>query len=89
MKTSIEIQNLKCGGCANTVTKGISKLDNVSNVEVDVENNVVTFEYTDEATLEKVTSTLLKMGYPKAGDNNSLGSKAKSYVSCAIGRMDK
>lgn len=89
MKTSIEIQNLKCGGCANTVTKGISKLDNVNNVEVDVENNLVSFEYTDEATLQKVSSALLKMGYPKAGDNNSLGSKAKSYVSCAIGRMDK
>ena len=29
MKTSIEILNLKCGGCANSIKKGISDIENI------------------------------------------------------------
>jgi len=48
MKYSIEIQNLKCGGCANSIKKGLSKLRAVSSVEVNVENSLVEIE-TNEA----------------------------------------
>ena len=37
--------------------------------------------------LEEVKAVLKKIGYPEDGEANSLGSKAKSYVSCAIGKM--
>ncbi|MCB9425615.1 MAG: heavy-metal-associated domain-containing protein [Flavobacteriales bacterium] len=89
MKTTIEIQNLKCGGCAHTVTQAVSKVEGINDVNVDVENSTVTFSYEKEVQLDAVTKKLLSIGYPVAGEENSLGSKAKSYVSCAIGKMNK
>jgi copper chaperone len=87
MKTTIKIQNLKCGGCGNTITKKLKVLPNISHVKVNVDDNDVSFEYTDELALENAKETLKSIGYPEQGDDNSLGTKAKSYVSCAIGRM--
>ena len=45
MKTTVHIQNLKCGGCANTISKKLNSLDDVSEVSIEVEDNSVTFEY--------------------------------------------
>jgi copper chaperone CopZ len=87
MKTKIYIQNLKCGGCANTIEKNLSQLNSISNIEVNVDESAVTFEIVNEAELAKAKEILKKIGYPEDGEANSLGSKAKSYVSCAIGKM--
>lgn len=87
MNTTIKVQNLKCGGCANTITNKLSSLPNVTDVKIDVEESLVSFEYIDELTFESVIETLKINGYPQDGDENSFGTKAKSFVSCAIGRM--
>ena len=87
MQTTIHIQNLKCGGCANTITKGIATIETISNVSVNVEESSVTFGYETDEKLNEVKDKLKSLGYPEDGEANSLGSKAKSYVSCAIGKM--
>jgi copper chaperone CopZ len=87
MKTTIPIQNLKCGGCANTITKGISAIDDIKNVSVNVEDNTVTFSYETEEQVNEVKNKLKSLGYPVDGEANTLGDKAKSYVSCAIGKI--
>lgn len=87
MQTTIHIQNLKCGGCANTITKGITAIETISNVSVNVEESSVTFGYETDEKLNEVKEKLKSLGYPEDGEANSLGSKAKSYVSCAIGKM--
>lgn len=87
MKTQIYIQNLKCGGCANTIIKNVSSVESVSNVTVNVEDNSVNFDLANNDKLEEIKLILKKIGYPEDGEANSLGSKAKSYVSCAIGKM--
>jgi copper chaperone CopZ len=87
METTIYIQNLKCGGCANTITKNITAIGNITNVKVNVEESSVTFHYETEAKLAEVKDKLQSLGYPEDGEANSIGSKAKSYVSCAIGKM--
>jgi len=84
---TIYIQNLKCGGCATTITKNLSEINGVSHVNVDVAESLVTFTLENAETLEIVKATLKKLGYPEDGEANSLGSKAKSFVSCAIGRI--
>ncbi|MCR9182719.1 MAG: heavy-metal-associated domain-containing protein [Flavobacteriaceae bacterium] len=89
MKTTLQIQNLKCGGCAHTVTTKITALENIENVLVDVDTDTVSFEYTNEADLETVKKKLLSLGYPAIGEANPLTAKAKSFVSCAVGRMGK
>jgi len=89
MKTTILIQNLKCGGCANTITSKISILENISNVMVDVDASSVTFESASDNDVTHVIEKLAAIGYPAEGEDNTIVSKAKSFVSCATGRMSK
>ncbi|MFK5982415.1 MAG: heavy metal-associated domain-containing protein [Flavobacteriaceae bacterium] len=87
MNSTIVIQNLKCGGCANTITTKISALENVNNVVVDVEASSVSFDTNSEEDLTMVKNKLATIGYPAEGENNNVVSKAKSFVSCATGKM--
>ncbi len=87
MKTTIKIQNLKCGGCQNTITNKLAALTNINDVKVDVEQSQVSFEYVDDLALLNVKETLKIIGYPEDGEANSIVTKAKSYVSCAMGKM--
>ena len=88
MKTTVEIQNLKCGGCANTITTRLESLSNITEVIVDNEIDTVSFKFKDQPDLDEAVALLSKLGYPVSGAPNSLSKKAKSYVSCAIGRMN-
>ena len=87
MKTIIEIQNLKCGGCEKTITDNLSKIAGVSDVIVDHETSTVNLEYVSEDSLRKVIEKLSKLGYPVTGEKNDIGKKATSYVSCMIGKI--
>ncbi|MFT5077374.1 MAG: copper chaperone [Saprospiraceae bacterium] len=87
MKSTLVIQNLKCGGCANTITTKISSLEYITDVEVDVETSSVSFTFQNANELQKVKEKLAHLGYPIDGDKNSVVSKAISYVSCATGKM--
>jgi copper chaperone CopZ len=87
MKTILKIQNLKCGGCANSILSKLKVLNNISDVRVDVAQAEVCFEWEDELALSNAKETLKLMGYPEVGDDNTFGTKAKSYISCAIGKM--
>ena len=89
MKTTLIIQNLKCGGCANTVITRLSELEDINDIEVSNEDNSVSFSYSNEENLNEAMSLLSKLGYPVVGEENTLGKKAKSFVSCAIGRINK
>ncbi len=91
MAFSVQVENIKCGGCANTIRKKVVEIEGVSAAEVDVEQGLVTVE-ADEAVREAVVAALLKAGYPETGSAEGLASlkaKATSFVSCAVGRMDK
>jgi len=85
--TTIEILNLKCGGCANTVKKGISSIEGVNTVAVDVENSIVSIDTTEESVVTLVKQKLSSLGYPEVGGANTIIHKAKSFVSCATGKM--
>ena len=87
MTTIIKIQNLKCGGCANTIMKKISTIENVTNVNVSVEESTVAFDSLSQNEITIVRHKMAVLGYPADGENNSVISKAKSYLSCAAGKM--
>lgn len=87
MKTTYTIQNLKCGGCAHTITNKISELKNISEVQVNVDTSSVTFSHNTDQESQSVKEKLATLGYPIQGDKNSVVSKAKSFVSCATGKM--
>ena len=86
---TIEVDNLKCGGCANTIRKSLTEMAGVIGVEVDADIKTVTFSG-DETIRENVVSKLKSLGYPEKGTTHGIESgvaTAKSFVSCAIGRM--
>jgi copper chaperone len=87
--TTLQIQNLKCGGCANTIITQLSKLVGISDVDVNNDTDEVSFSHKSENEFEAVKTKLSDLGYPIAGEQNSLPKKAKSFVSCAVGRMTK
>lgn len=83
----IKIENLKCGGCAATIKKGLLSIENVDEVLVDVENDTVSIS-SKNVLIDLIKEKLSKLGYPEVGDKNTLVHKAKSFVSCAVGRID-
>ena len=89
MKT-YRVQNVKCGGCANTLKKKLK--DGFGEVEVDLEKMpreiIINQDDIDE---EKLSKLLKSIGYPLIDEDmnfvEDVGAKAKSFVSCAIGKM--
>ncbi len=89
MNTTLKIQNLKCGGCTNTIVNKLSELNYISEISVDNTNDSVSFNYSAEEDVENIKVLLAKIGYPIVGEKNALTTRAKSFVSCAVGRMSK
>ena len=89
MSYEIAVENIKCGGCANTITTKLNKMDCVNGCDIDIENGVITIDG-DDSSKEEVGRLLLKIGYPECGTAEGLEAakaKAKSFVSCAVGKM--
>jgi len=90
MKIEIAVENIKCGGCAASITKKLLSDAQVESVDVDVEQGTVIIE-AKENKRDDFSAMLLKMGYPESGTAEGIEAakaKAKSFVSCAIGRVD-
>lgn len=51
MKITLEIQNLKCGGCTQTISSKLLALQGVYAVTVNHENHTVTFNHENELAL--------------------------------------
>jgi len=84
MKYEIEVENIKCGGCMNSIKTAIVQMKGVQEVSIDKNTETVTIEAASD--VEPFIQKLNDLGYPQKG-NNSLLKKAKSYVSCAVGNL--
>ncbi|WP_211230191.1 heavy-metal-associated domain-containing protein [Thiomicrorhabdus chilensis] len=94
MTIEIAVENIKCGGCANSIRNQLLKLEGVEQVEVDIERGAVSLEPVQSASIEplreQAAASLLALGYPQVGSVEGLratGAKAKSFVSCAVGKI--
>lgn len=85
MIDNITVENIKCGGCVNSIKTALLKIDGVQNVNIDKDTATVTLDGTAEKTI--LVQELSKLGYSEKGNNNLI-KKAKSYVSCTIGKMN-
>lgn len=85
--TKIVISNLSCGGCVNTITKSLLKIEGVVEVDIDLSTNEVEIKHADNIEREIFLNKLLSLGYPETNDNNSLLTKIKSKKSCLIGKI--
>jgi len=91
MQKTYEVQNVKCGGCANTLKKSLAETFGVVEVDLEVTPRTITLEI-EPGQEEMLRLALRKIGYPMVGDVlgtfGTIETKAKSFVSCAIGRLD-
>jgi copper chaperone CopZ len=86
MTHKIEVENIKCGGCMNSIKTALLKIENVTEVTIDKETDTITINSnTDRVVL---VNKLSNLGYPEKG-NNTLLHKGKSFVSCAVGNLSK
>ena len=86
---TVEIENLKYGGCENMFLKGLMSIAGVAGVIVDHAQKAVVLE-ADTKLRPQIVAKLLGMGYPEKGSVAGLDkgiATAKSFVSRAIGRI--
>ena len=92
MKRTLEVINVKCGGCAGTLKKAL--LEDFGEVEVNLDTNPrqITLEVSDE-DMDKLALKLKSLGYPLSSEDlntiEKITTTAKSFVSCAVGKIDK
>ncbi|MEN9959034.1 MAG: hypothetical protein RLZZ474_1278 [Bacteroidota bacterium] len=78
-------ENIKCGGCMSGIKKALLEFPGIKSVDINLEEEKITIQ---GEQLDKVSyiKKLDGMGYPEKG-NNTILKEAKSYVSCAIGKV--
>ncbi|WP_295012003.1 heavy metal-associated domain-containing protein [Sulfuricurvum sp.] len=92
MITVFEVANIRCGGCANTITKALKEagFQEIS-VDLTCEPRKVTVDLLDDAQSAQVKAILRSLGYPLTGDEegaiDNATLKLKSFVSCAVGKF--
>jgi len=91
MKQTFEVINVKCGGCANTLTTKL--VDEFGEVEVnlEVEPRQITLDI-EESNIPALRTALKGLGYPMSDEDlttlEGFSTTAKSFVSCAVGKMN-
>lgn len=88
MKQTFHIQNLKCSGCETTIRNRLMKIPGIDSLSIHLDESAISLSYVNEDVLRTVLDTLAQIGYPLAGETNNLASKATSYISCAIGKLN-
>ena len=92
MKQTFEVDNVKCGGCASTLKKSLVDEFGEVDVNLDVMPRQITLDIDDEK-INQLAEKLKSIGYPLSSENLSglenVSTKAKSFVSCAIGKIDQ
>jgi copper chaperone len=93
MIKTFEVLNIKCSGCATTITKELEK-EGFKDIKIDLscEPRKVTIDIENEASLAHVRMILRKLGYPFSDEemsfSNSTTLKVKSMISCAVGKFN-
>ena len=91
MKQTFEVINVKCGGCAGTLTSKLADEFGAVEVDLSVEPRKITVDIEDHQ-LDALAVALKKLGYPlvteEMGFIDGTTAKAKSFVSCAVGKMN-
>jgi copper chaperone len=82
----LEVENVKCGGCAGSIRTRLMDKEGIEEVAVDVDKGLVSIKG-DVSDMESIIARLSAMGYPPKGSPNDVITRAKSFISCASGRL--
>lgn len=64
MQESIEVDNIKCGGCATSIKTVLSKIPGVDTIAVDVATGLVDIEG-ENLNRDNLIKTLAALGFPE------------------------
>jgi copper chaperone CopZ len=91
MTTTYEVLNVKCAGCASTLTKSLNDKFGDIKVNLDVEPRQITLNI-EKSQVKFLREKLISLGYPMRDEDlgtiQKITTTAKSFVSCAVGKMD-
>lgn len=92
MQKTFQVSNVKCGGCATTLKEKLFERFGDVDVNLNKEPREITLDI-EEEQIEELGKALKKLGYPFSSDEmgfaESTSMKAKSFVSCAIGKISQ
>ncbi len=92
MLQTFEIENVKCSGCAHTLKSKLKDEFGAVEVNLDIFPRQITLDI-DESRVPMLGEALKKIGYPMSSDElgiiDGITTKAKSFVSCAIGKIEQ
>ncbi len=63
---TFEVPNIGCNGCVQAIKGELSDLEGVVRVDGEVESRMVTVEFDDPASWEKIATTLESIDYAPA-----------------------
>ena len=90
MKQTYEVLNVKCGGCANTLKTKLMEEFGEIEVNLEVEPRQITLDI-EASAVPSLREKLKSLGYPMSDEDLStfegFSTTAKSFVSCAVGKM--
>ena len=90
MKQTYEVLNVKCGGCANTLTTKLAEGFGEVTVNLEVEPRQITLDI-EKSQVPALRQALKGLGYPMSDEDlttmEGFTTTAKSFVSCAVGKM--
>lgn len=72
MRKTVHIQNLICDICVKTIINRLTELRNISDVDVDLKKETVSFDFYTKRDFEHAKHTLEMLGYPILGPDNTL-----------------
>ena len=85
-----QVLNVKCGGCANTLKTKLKPL--FGNIEIDLEVEPRVITVTNNHCEDQLRKKLISLGYPMIDEDlgtiEKITTTAKSFVSCAVGKMN-
>ncbi|MCB4743319.1 MAG: heavy-metal-associated domain-containing protein [Sulfurovum sp.] len=92
MIQTFKVQNVKCGGCAHTLKEKLRPLFGEVEVDLEKEPRQIMLDI-EESQIEILSKILKEIGYPFVGEKmgfmESGSAKAKSFISCAIGKINQ
>ena len=91
MMKTFQVENVKCGACANTLKNKLGPKFGEIEVNLDMHPREITLKIEDDQ-IDALQEGLRSLGYPLSTDQlgfvENTTAKVKSFVSCAVGKME-
>ena len=63
-RTMFRVPTIRCGGCAETITQALNRIDGVEAVDVDVQAKTVAVDHEPRTARETLETALATAGFP-------------------------